>query len=83
MKFAQRDQHEPSELMAAGVRDANVAGFAALRAVVESVDAEPDILLRLAKAAVFLAGAILLRLVAQGTEGCGHASFFVAFRKLS
>ncbi len=51
----------------------HVAGFAAIRAIVESVDAHPDILLRLAEAAIFFARALSFRLVTLRTQGnhCG------------
>lgn len=57
------------ELAAVGIGDADVAGFATFGAIIEAIHAKADILLGLAEAAVFLAGAFLLRLVAQGTEG--------------
>src|SRR6185437_10154892 len=61
---------------------ANVARLAAFRAIVEPVHAEADVLLRLAEAAVFLAGALLLRLIALRTEGY-HAHRLSAAPRLS
>lgn len=60
--------------MLIGFGDGYVAGFAALRAVITPVNSQPDVMLRLAIAAVFLAGALRFGLVALGAEDdCIHA----------
>src|SRR5271154_6326953 len=48
-----------------GFSDAYVAGLPAIRTVVEAIDAQPDVIGRLAKAAVSIASALRLRFVAQ------------------
>jgi hypothetical protein len=50
------------------VGEAHIAGFTAIRAIVETVSAQANILLRLAKAAVLFAGALPFRFVALRTE---------------
>jgi len=46
-----------------GFNDADVAGLAAIRAIVKAVLAQPDVVLRLAETAVFFAFALHFRLV--------------------
>jgi hypothetical protein len=48
-----------------------IAGFAAFAAVVHAVSAEPDIVLALAKGAVFLAGAAGFVALALGAHEAG------------
>src|SRR5258708_14056189 len=60
---------------ATGVRQGNVAGFPAIRTVVEPVCAHAYVVLALADGAVLLAGAVLFRLVAHhANDRTGHGS---------
>src|SRR5713226_9921969 len=61
--------------VATGVRQGHVAGFPAIRTVVEAVCAQAHVVLTLANGAVFLAGAALFRHVAhRAKDGTGHGS---------
>src|ERR1700687_1389438 len=61
--------------VATGVRQWNVAGFPAIRTVVETVCAQAHIVLAFADGAVLLAGAALFRHVAHRAEDrSGHGS---------
>jgi hypothetical protein len=63
------------ESVVTGVRKGHFARFPAVRAVVETVDAEPDLILALANGAVFFAGAVFFGLVAHGANHrTGHWS---------
>jgi hypothetical protein len=52
------------------VSDPNVACFPAFRTIVQAIDAEPNVVHRLAKAAVLLTFALRLGLVALRTNSC-------------
>jgi hypothetical protein len=55
------------------VREGDVARFPAIRAIIQAVRAQPDLILTFADGTVFLAGAILFRLVTQGADNwTGH-----------
>jgi hypothetical protein len=56
--------------MITGFGNTHVTGFAAIGTVVEAVFTEPDVLLRLAEAAVFLARAFGFGLVALRANDC-------------
>jgi hypothetical protein len=61
--------------VATGVRQGNIAGFPAIRAIIESVRAQADAMLAFADGAILLAGAIFFRLVAhRADDGTGHGS---------
>jgi hypothetical protein len=62
--------------VATGVRDSDVTSFPAIRAIIEAVHAETDILHALADGAIFFAGALVLRLVALTAKhrADGHRS---------
>jgi hypothetical protein len=53
------------------VGDADVTGLPAIRTIVQPIHAKANIVLRLAKAAILLAGALRLGLIAQRAEN-GH-----------
>src|SRR5712664_641722 len=58
-----------------GVRQGNVAGFPAIRTVVEPVCAHAHVVLAFADGAVLLAGAMLFRLIThRANDGTGHES---------
>jgi hypothetical protein len=54
--------------VATGVRESNVTGFPAVRAVVKAVHAETNVFHALADGAIFFAGALILGLVALDAE---------------
>jgi hypothetical protein len=54
-----------------GLSHANFAGFPAIRAVIFAIDAEPDVLLALAVAAIAVTPALGLRQVTLRTENRG------------
>jgi hypothetical protein len=57
------------------VRQWNVAGFPAIRAVVETIHAETHVVLAFADGAIFLAGATLFRHITHhAKDGTGHGS---------
>src|SRR6266478_3153531 len=61
--------------VATGVRQGHVAGFPAIRTVVEAVCAQAHVVLTFANGAVLLAGAALFRHVAhRAKDGTGHGS---------
>jgi hypothetical protein len=51
------------------IGQADITRLAAIGTVIQPVHTQPDVFLRLAKAAVFLARALALRLIALGAEG--------------
>jgi hypothetical protein len=56
-----------------GVRDGHFARFPAVRTIVETVRAEPNLILTFADGAIFLARAVFFRLVTHGTnDQTGH-----------
>jgi hypothetical protein len=60
---------------ATGIRQGNVAGFPAIRTVVQPVSAHAYVVLAFADRAVLFAGAALFRLVAHhANDGTGHGS---------
>jgi hypothetical protein len=54
--------------VATGIREGDVARFPAVRAIIEAVRAELDLILAFANGAVFFARAVFFRLVTQGTH---------------
>src|SRR6266404_632954 len=61
--------------VATGVRQGNVAGFPAIRTVVESICAHAHVVLAFADGAILLAGAALFRHIAhRAKDGTGHGS---------
>jgi hypothetical protein len=61
--------------VATGVRQGNIAGFPAIRTVVEPIGAEAYVVLALADGAILLAGAMFFRLVAHHADDrTGHGS---------
>src|SRR5215470_4065858 len=52
------------ESVVIGFSQADIAGFPAIRTIIEAIDAQTDVLLRLAEAAVLVTSAFVLRLVA-------------------
>jgi hypothetical protein len=60
---------------ATGVRQGDVAGFPAIRTIVQTVSAHAHVVLAFADGAVLFAGALLFRLVAHhAKDGTGHGS---------
>jgi hypothetical protein len=60
---------------ATGVRKRNVAGFPAIRTIVQTVRGQTNVVLTFADGAVFLASTALFRLVAhRADDGTGHGS---------
>jgi hypothetical protein len=56
-----------------GIRKRDVAGFPAIRAIIEAVRGQPDVVLPFADGAIFFAGAVFFRLFAHGADdGTGH-----------
>src|SRR5216684_9201967 len=61
--------------VATGVRQGHVAGFPAIRTVVEAIRTQAHVVLTFANGAVFLAGTALFRHVAhRAKDGTGHGS---------
>jgi hypothetical protein len=61
--------------VATGVRQGDIAGFAAIWAVVQTVSAKADVVLAFADGAILFAGAIFFRLIAHcAMDRTGHGS---------
>jgi hypothetical protein len=56
------------QLVVIAIGERDIAGLAAIRTIVKAIDAQANVLLRLAKAAVFFASASPLRLIALRAE---------------
>src|ERR1700730_285278 len=61
--------------VATGVRQGNIAGFPAIRTVVEPICAQAGVVVAFADGAILLAGAMFFRLIAHhADDGTGHGS---------